>query len=124
MSGDREIKPMSKFVFLLLSIFLGPIELKKKILVSIRESSSNVTIDVVMDGLRVKNSCFRSNRPLNFQVIKKEFGVQSLDLLIEITNNNSIKKYRYTVDRLPTEINVQKVKLKVGNFFRISNNII
>lgn len=84
--------------------------------VSIRESTSNVTIDVVMDGLRVKSSCFRSNRPLNFQVLRQEFGIQSLDLLIELTNNDNTKtKYRYTVDRLPTEINVEKVKIKVGS---------
>lgn len=119
MSGDREIKPMSKFnIFFRYNKKIDSLSIKLKynMIVSIRESASNVTIDVVMDGLRVKSSCFRSNRPLNFEILRQEFGIQSLDLLIELANTNNTKtKYRYTVDRLPTEIDVPKVKIKVGS---------
>ena len=82
----------------------------------------DITIDVVIDGLRVKSSCFKPNRPFNFKVLKKEFEFQSLDLLIELIDKNSeARTFRYKVDRLPTEINVGKTKLKVIFFCFLSN---
>ena len=61
------------------------------------------------------------NRPFNFKVLKKEFEFQSLDLLIELNDKNSeARTFRYKVDRLPTEINVGKTKLKVIFFCFLS----
>ena len=77
-----------------------------------RESSLNVTLDIVIDGLKVKRSCFR-RQPLNAEILKKEFGNQSMDLIVQLTTSTP-QKFRFSVNHLPTEIDIEKVKIKVS----------
>ncbi len=86
-----------------------------------RETDLNADIDIIVDGLIVKQTCYR-RKPLNLKILKQFFGDQSVDYSIELTKEkNELKsvKYRFLVNRLPGEIDPYKTQISVLKFFLI-----
>ncbi len=79
------------------------------------DKGDTCVVNLVMDGLEVKTSCFKQKAPLNFKVIKQEIGVQSIDLIVDVNekNANRTSRYRFFVDTLPQEIIPSKTKIDV-----------
>ncbi len=80
------------------------------------EKGDTCVVSLVIDGLKVKSACFKQNSPMNLKVVKKEIGVQSIDLIVDLSKktDGEFSRYRFFVDTLPQEIIPSKTKITVS----------
>ena len=102
-------------------------------LVAFSEKDNEVTFCLVLDGLKVKRAITKglSLYPTKSIVLNEIFNEQSLNFAIEVrpstkgSSHATSKIYRFKINRLPTEINPDKTKVKVNMsvFCKIYSNL-
>ncbi|CAF0714255.1 unnamed protein product [Brachionus calyciflorus] len=82
---------------------------------SFEENDKNVTFVLIIDDLKVKRKLSRKFQkyPINARVINQSFEEQSINFTIKSLNNSIV--YQFLIKRLPTQIIVEKTKIKYDN---------
>jgi hypothetical protein len=82
--------------------------------VSFEESDDKVTFVLVIDGLKVERNLLKglNKQPKNALLLNQIINEQSINIALELKTDRKI--YRFEIKRLPTQINPDRTKLKVG----------